>query len=96
LLTYPRARRLLRKTIRVALKCRRVRHHVALPVANYVDGNWRAWLQSNRVELNAMACGQNTPPRVKALGKRDLSPEDGCDFGCGSTWPDQVQLAGTR
>jgi len=30
----------------------------AVPVANYVSGNWRVWLQSQRVELNAMSTPQ--------------------------------------
>jgi len=30
----------------------------AVPVANYVRGSWRAWLQSQRVELNAMSTPQ--------------------------------------
>ena len=26
----------------------------SIPVANYLDQDWREWLQGNRVELNAM------------------------------------------
>ena len=39
----------------MGLPIERVQAKKAVPVADYVDGEWREWLQANRVELNAMS-----------------------------------------
>lgn len=63
--------------VEMGLQVERVKHQKRAPVAEYIPAEWANWLQTNRVELNAMTTAQFIgwlDSKMKSYGNGKLIP----------------------